>query len=393
VIVAIADDYTGAAEVAGVGHRYGLRAEVQTRFRPAPGAELVVVDTASRSLSPAEAAQATGEAGRLVAQARPELVFKKVDSVLRGPVLAELEALMAALGCPRALLVAGHPQAGRTIAGGTCYVAGVPLAETDFTNDPEYPARSSRVLDLLGPGSQPVVLAPVGTRLAGAGTLVAEVTRERDLASWAQALGADALPAGGAAFFAALLASRGHRPRPSAPPATIAGKALLVSGSACDYSRTELARLKQAGLPVAEMPVGLFSEESGELLRAWVEQVTAGLQQAGVAVLAVGGELRRGDGLAPRLCRLTAAAVCRVLQEVPVTHLLIAGGATASAIMRSQGWHRASVACEYSQGVVGLRPQAGTPHLTTKPGSYGWPGELVSCLSGPAKGDFAGDAE
>ncbi|MHC4528562.1 MAG: four-carbon acid sugar kinase family protein, partial [Planctomycetota bacterium] len=56
MIVVIADDFTGDAELAGVGWRYALNTELQTLFDPASDAHLLVIDADSRSRSPQQAA-------------------------------------------------------------------------------------------------------------------------------------------------------------------------------------------------------------------------------------------------------------------------------------------------------------------------------------------------
>ena len=70
--------------------------------------------------------------------------------MLRGPVAAELAALLDALGFERCLLVPANPGLGRVISGGLYLVNGVPLHETDFRLDPEYPATTANVLERVG---------------------------------------------------------------------------------------------------------------------------------------------------------------------------------------------------------------------------------------------------
>jgi uncharacterized protein YgbK (DUF1537 family) len=88
MFLVIADDLTGAAEMGGVAVRHGLEAEVQIGSILESRAEVVAVDTDSRSCPEEEAA------GRIRALGLPQSgwVFKKVDSVLRGHVMAELAA-------------------------------------------------------------------------------------------------------------------------------------------------------------------------------------------------------------------------------------------------------------------------------------------------------------
>jgi D-threonate/D-erythronate kinase len=153
MIVILADDLTGAAELAGVAAARGLSAEVQpVTFLPDTDARVIAVDTRTRGAPADEAARRVADFARQVARAGPEWVFKKVDSVLRGPVLAEVRSAAAALGLPRTLLVPANPSRGRSIQGGRYRVGGRPLHETAFAQDPEYPATTDDVVTLLGVG-------------------------------------------------------------------------------------------------------------------------------------------------------------------------------------------------------------------------------------------------
>ena len=92
MIVVIADDFTGAAELAGLGLRYGLRVEMSTVVNQDTDAELLIIATDTRSVSKDEARQEMEKATCEILKLKPELIFKKVDSVLRGHILAELTA-------------------------------------------------------------------------------------------------------------------------------------------------------------------------------------------------------------------------------------------------------------------------------------------------------------
>jgi uncharacterized protein YgbK (DUF1537 family) len=75
----------------------GFSAEVQMRFCAGSDADVVCVDTETRSLPPEAADALAGKVARSIAAAHPELVYKKCDSVLRGPVAAESLAIARAL--------------------------------------------------------------------------------------------------------------------------------------------------------------------------------------------------------------------------------------------------------------------------------------------------------
>ena len=66
MIGVIADDLTGAAELGAVGLRHGLRAEIVRSAQPGGEADLVCVDTDTRSCKPEEAASRAGSAARML---------------------------------------------------------------------------------------------------------------------------------------------------------------------------------------------------------------------------------------------------------------------------------------------------------------------------------------
>src|SRR5438874_911312 len=147
--LAIADDLTGAAEIAGLGVRYGLPTQLTRRSSARPTAALTVIDTDSRLLPPSDAASTVSDSIQHLPTRNFDIIYKKTDSLMRGPLLAEIEALMAALDKRAAILVAQNPSRGRTVQGGEYRIDGVPLHKTSLANDPEYPATSANVSALL----------------------------------------------------------------------------------------------------------------------------------------------------------------------------------------------------------------------------------------------------
>ena len=149
-VAVIADDLTGAADSGVQLARAGYRTAVAFRGSPVPPAEdldAVAVDTDSRAMSAESAAKLVVEAGQSVRGAR--VVFKKVDSTLRGPVAAELSAALEATGRRVAVVCPAFPDAGRTVSGGVLLVNGVPVHETGFRDDPVTPVRKSYLPALL----------------------------------------------------------------------------------------------------------------------------------------------------------------------------------------------------------------------------------------------------
>jgi uncharacterized protein YgbK (DUF1537 family) len=384
VIVVIADDFTGAAEMGGVALRYGLRAEVQSEFNARVGADLIAVDADTRSCTAKEAARRAARVAELCRKDVVEQVFKKVDSVLRGQVTAELTALLGVWGKQRALLVPANPGLGRVISGGHYFVDGHPLHETDFSQDPEYPAVTSDVLAILGPaGSWPVCVLRPGETLPDRGLVVGEATSDADLATWARRLDDDTIPAGAAEFFAAFLTATGFQVSQRAPAEmepTEGTKALFVCGSTSAHSRSFCQRCEALGIPVLRMPPGLFgiSPQSPRLIREWADATADALETHPRVMVAIDQPLRRDPGLPQILSGHLGKLVEQVIGRRQVDHLFAEGGATAVALVRKFGWKRLRVSRELAPGVVCMQAKGmAGPLLTMKPGSYTWPDEIL----------------
>jgi uncharacterized protein YgbK (DUF1537 family) len=384
VIVVIADDFTGAAEIGGVALRYGLSAEVQAEFNARVGADLIAVDADTRSCTAEEAARRAAHMAGLCRKGAVEQVFKKVDSVLRGQVTAELTALLSVWDKQRALLVPANPGLGRVISGGHYFINGHPLHETDFSRDPEYPAVTSDVLAILGPaGSWPVRVLRPGEALPDRGLVIGEATSDADLATWATRLDDDTLPAGAAEFFAAFLRVAGFQVKqrtPAETEPTEGANALFVCGSTSAYSRSFCQRCEALGIPVLRMPSGLFgvNPQSPRLIREWADATVKALETHPRVMVAIDQPLCPDPGLPQILSDHLGELVKQVIGRQRVDHLFAEGGATTVALVRQFGWKRLRVRRELAPGVVCMRVKGmARPLLTMKPGSYAWPDEAL----------------
>jgi uncharacterized protein YgbK (DUF1537 family) len=394
LIAVIADDLAGAAEMGGVALRYGLTAEVQTEFNARRGIDVIVVDTDTRSCMAQEAAQRVADVIEQCRKQGARQIYKKVDSVLRGHILAELTVLLTTWGKSRALLVPANPGLGRAIVGGQCFIHGQPLHQTDFAWDPEYPATTSDVLVLLGPaGPFPVTVMKPNDDLPEQGILVGEAARQPDLAAWARRLDDRTMPAGAAEFFGAVLSAAGLQPRERLCVEVMpAGdtSALFVCGSTSAYSRSFCGSCEARGLPVLRMPLGLFEcaaesrtgPQAHRLILEWAEATVTALRLHRRAMVAIDRPPRRDPGLPQALGSYLSELTGQVLRKQNVDHLLVEGGATAAALVRGLGWRRLSVRRELQAGVVCLQAEGiARPLLTMKPGSYTWPTEISRFLS------------
>jgi len=98
-------------------------------------ASVVSINTDSRHLPAAQAAARIRETVRRLGAGDFQVIIKKIDSTLRGNVVAETLALLEASGRTNAIVAPAFPAQGRTVSGGIVYVKGVPLAQTGFAKD------------------------------------------------------------------------------------------------------------------------------------------------------------------------------------------------------------------------------------------------------------------
>jgi len=244
--------------------------------------DLTVLDTETRDTRPDEA----GAVLKLACQGLGAGVFKKVDSTLRGPVPAELEAARMALGRTAVILAPSLPTQGRMVIAGRLLVRGVDVGS---------------VADIVGAAAPLVpVEALTGDSLAPLVVIDAATDADLDRIAAACIRRADLLPAGSAGLAAAFARLEGS----AAPTAVTTCRHVLVAVA----SRNPAARLQldlvsvQAlgGIKVVAIPRDADGHPA-ELVAALAMDVADRALHLGegVVVLATGGDM--------------ALAVCRAL--------------------------------------------------------------------------------
>ena len=129
-IAIIADDLTGALDTSAPFVAAGYTVAAATRpaglaAALARGTEVVVVNTASRGLAADAAAAIAAQVARQLRTAQPAIVFKKIDSRLKGNVGAETAAVVDALGRSAIVVAPAVPEQQRFVRGGIVVGRGV----------------------------------------------------------------------------------------------------------------------------------------------------------------------------------------------------------------------------------------------------------------------------
>lgn len=363
-ITVIADDLTGAAEMAGIGLRYGLSTRLLVdRAAPADAqAELLVINADTRWLPEGEASRIVRE---LLARVPHDCVFfKKVDSVMRGHLAAEVDAALdASSRFDQALLMPQNPTRGRILqADGTYLVEGVPLAKTTFASDPDHPARTSSALDRLARSKWPVSLRADVTKglETGAINLATAETFER-VREWTALRTPATLLVGAADAFTALLVTEGHKVVADSQPVLPSGRRLFLCGSTAASARRALrqyAMVNHIDILAAE------PERVRDAMRKHVSVIVMSPEPGGVE--ADPREIEEAMG----------ACAKAVVEDGPCDWIFVEGGATTAAVCRAMNWTSLQVEAELAPGVVVLKPGADV-RLVIKPGSYAWPASVL----------------
>lgn len=143
----VADDLTGSMDSSGYFARRGWSTVVVLAPDFPATADVVVVNTNSRAEDPQIARERMKRAVRSLAG---RVVYKKIDSTLRGNIGVELETAIGTLGSEKAIVAPAFPAVGRTTVDGVLLVNGVPVAQTQFAHDPISPVKESHIPTLLG---------------------------------------------------------------------------------------------------------------------------------------------------------------------------------------------------------------------------------------------------
>ncbi|HSL00512.1 MAG TPA: four-carbon acid sugar kinase family protein [Rubrobacteraceae bacterium] len=379
----IADDLTGAADTGVQFARAGYRTAVAFRGSPIPPAgdlDAAALDTDSRALPSGSAAKRVLEAAGAVRDAR--IVYKKLDSTLRGPLAAELAAALNATGRDLALVAPAFPATGRTTARGVQLVRGVPVHETEAARDPRTPVVESHLPTLLAAAFPSVVSLGVEDLadgehvrrvLSNAPCVVADAERDEDLDALARAVpDPRRVLWAGSAGLALALGNLYPGPRAGAAPSrpAPAGTVLVVVGSLSGVAREQLRSLEEHGCTTVPVATGGRSVSDG------VGVARAALAEGSSCAALHSAEERRSSD---------AGAVVAALAEVAAglagdgsfDALVLTGGETAVSVARRLGAWGILLEGEVETGMpVGTLIGPSPYRVVTKAGAFGEPDTL-----------------
>lgn len=398
-----ADDFSGAAEVGYCFVQHGLSTQLTLGTHDSDASfrglvtDVVVADTHSRGLaeSAAEALVKKAFSGGVASAA--QVAFKKIDSLWRGNVRAEVAALTT-LGF-HAVVAGALPQLQRSVQNGQPLVAGTPLVETDLWQAelfapptdipsllrPEDPSSvESLDLDEVRSGSLTAKLSAL-LESGEPGLVVADGETVQDIEHVVDALlelnfqagnrpivlvgtggTADVLAQRLAAQLARNAQVRAQADAPPAQPQGTAKPVLAVVGSASATAQAQLGQLETQGFEVIRLHpqyAGATGAYGPQLQEARVA-LAAGIN---VAVTLAAGKVdpARAASIVQALSTFAAEAAQGLEAD-----LILTGGETAREVLDAVGLHSLVPLAAVQHGAVLSRADDGTL-VGTKPGSFG----------------------
>ena len=410
VLGCIADDFTGATDLANNLVRAGMRV-VQAIGVPVQAldaqADAVVVALKSRTLPAREAiAQSLAALRWLQAQGAQQIYFKycsTFDSTPLGNIGPVTEALMDALGTDFTIATPAFPDNHRTVFKGYLFVGDVLLNESGMQNHPLTPMTDANLVRVLqgqctgkvglidhqvvAQGASAIQARMAQLRSQGVRVAVVDAISNQDLMRLGPALHGMPLVTAGSGVAIGLPGNFGLAPSSTAsalPPA--AGWQAVVSGSCSLATNRQVRAFIASGRPaLAVDPLQIAARQAagGDVVTdalAWAQPLLAQgpvlvYSSADVqAVKAVQGQL--GAEASGHLVEHTLAAIARGLVGLGVRQLVLAGGETSGACVQALHITQLKIGPQIDPGVPWCHAQSDAAvgaglHLTLKSGNFG----------------------
>jgi uncharacterized protein YgbK (DUF1537 family) len=402
---AIADDFTGATDLAGVLVKHGMRTVqmIGVPRLPAPASsDAIVVALKTRTVPPRDAVEASLRALRWLRDAGCRQFFFKYcstfDSSDRGNIGPVAEALMDALETDFTIACPAFPANGRAVFRGYLFVGDVLLHESGMRHHPLTPMtdsnlvrvlqrQSTRRVGLVGfesvrGGEEEIRRAFANARSGGVGIAIVDAASDSDLMAIGAAYRDLPLLTGGSGIAMGLPAnfrSQGllARDQPAGRLPRVEGPEAVVSGSCSPATERQVAHMRDFAPAFQIDP--LRAASGADVVAEAVDWASGRLRSGPVLIYAtadasavkkVQDEL--GAERAGALIESTLGAIACRLVDGGVRRLIVAGGETAGAVVSMLRLEGLRIGDEIDPGVpwtvsLGERPLA----LALKSGNFG----------------------
>lgn len=399
LIGAVADDITGASDLALMLSRAGLRVVqvIGVPEGPLPKAEAVVIALKSRTIPADQAVAMSLTAARaLQAAGAQQLLFKycsTFDSTDAGNIGPVAEALLDLTGADLTIFCPSFPANGRTVYQGHLFVGAQLLSDSPMKDHPLTPMRDANLVRVLGRQvSGPVGMVPAAViaqgvpavqaafaaaRAAGQRMVVVDTLSDADLMVLGAACKGMALVTGGSGIALGLAANfrapGGERVTTMAAPE---GRSAILAGSCSQATRGQIAAasaLPRLALDVAALAAGT---QTAAQIAGWAmaQTETPLIYSSADPEALAETQSRLGRDASGAIVERTLGEVAKLLQTQGFTRFLIAGGETSGAVVAALGVTMLEIGPEIAPGVPWTRSVQGPDlALALKSGNFGGP--------------------
>jgi uncharacterized protein YgbK (DUF1537 family) len=397
----IADDFTGATDIAGFLVENGLATLQLAGIPPTvelTGVDAVVISLKSRSCPADEAVRDSLAAlDWLKARGCPRIYQKycsTFDSTAAGNIGPVTDALQAALESQLTLVCPALPVNGRTVYQGNLFVGAQPLAESGMRHHPITPMTDSNLLRLMEvQGSGRAGLVPFTTIAQGPAAIsdafeqlaqdgvryaVVDTLTEQHLLDIAEAAIDMPLVTGGSglAIGLARLLSNGNQAAAHEAGRPLGTRAVVLSGSCSEMTNHQVVRY-QTVAPALALDVATCLTQAdypAELARWVLDQPTTPAPM--IHATTSPGQLaaiqaRYGRDTASKAVEECFARVAVLLRAAGVDSFIIAGGETSSRVTQALGIAAFHIGPQIAPGVPWVRATDAPLSLALKSGNFG----------------------
>jgi len=404
VLGCIADDFTGATDLAGLLARSGVKVSLRIGVPSEPAKNTSAFEVIALKCRTAPVDEAVAEcldALEWLKLAGATRFFWKYcstfDSTPEGNIGPVAEALMQALDCQQTVYCPAFPENGRSIFMGNLFVGQQPLAESPMKDHPLTPMRDSNLMRLL----EPQVKKPVGLidrhTVAAGPAAVREALRELrqeacahvvldavandDLVMLADACREFPLLTGGSALAmplpelyradGILSAGTSAASKPSIPCG-----AVVLSGSCSQMTRKQV-EYYQGRAPSYRLDPLMLAERGIAEAQQWLESQPP---QSGPLIYATAEPIevleaqdKLGIAQASQLIESALARLAIVARDLGIRRYVVAGGETSGAVTKALNVNQLDIGIEIAPGVpwTYCRSEGHDLALTLKSGNFG----------------------
>ncbi|OFL17475.1 hypothetical protein HMPREF2782_05980 [Anaerococcus sp. HMSC068A02] len=371
----IADDFTGANDSGIKIVQRGYDASISLNCNEKFDSNINIIDTETRNLNKNKAYDIVDKTISNLENLSDYLViYKKVDSTLRGNIRSEYEAIYKYLNPQFVIFAPAHPNLGRTTKDGIQYVNGKRILDTEFSQDPEKPVTNDNIKNILADKMHHHYIDEIRKDLnikLGINTFDCEIYDDLlKIAQKSLEIDRRVLFIGSAGLCDALF-----------DELIIKKPAVGIVGSVSSQNKESIEYCKKMGVPVIKITLMDYVNNS---YKNKIDQVICLLKENKDVIIVTSKDRRdytetleylRENNLKTDLIlsKLLKSISISIINEVDISGVFTSGGTTSIEFLKSIGATGTNLINEIENGVImnKIKGVSNDLYLVTKAGAFG----------------------